>query len=384
MLFYMCSIIRRVKEESSTSGETRQIDRILLRNPAILGDMLYTLRVAAVLKANYPDIQIGILAGRWTRPLLELSSDIDVVHFEDEWLFARKSKGTLSSIIEHVKLRSKLVKDIKAQRYDMGVDLYYHFPFGAYLLWQAEIPQRISYDCNAGTSLLTHTVPWHLINQHNFEYQVRLLQEIGFSMTGYAEKIPTFIFDARDEEVLQKYRLQGRPYVVLHIGTSAPIREWRLEQWYELSRWLIAKGLLICYTGKGAGENEKITHVMKNDSVNCLSLCDQLSMGEFFQIVRNARLFVGVESFAGHVAALYRVPQVSIMHGATNLYHWQPYNNKNCRVIRNNVKCSPCYAPRNCKNHNMCMDISLEAVMEGVEDVLRKTENLFGEEALDV
>jgi lipopolysaccharide heptosyltransferase III len=373
----MCSIERHVSVGASTFGPSKKIKRVLLRNPAILGDMLYTLRVAAVLKANYPDIRIGILAGRWTRPLLELSPDIDIVHFEDEWLFARKSKGILTAIINHIKLRSRLIKDIKNQHYDMGVDLYYHFPFGSYLLWQADIIERIGYDCNGGACLLTKAIPWHLVNQHNFEYQVKLLQEVGFSMNGYAEKIPAFKFRASDEEILQKYHLYRERYVVLHIGTSAPIREWKNERWRELSRYLIAKGFLICFTGKGEGENAKIAHVTGKNLMNCLSLCDKLSMGEFFQVVRNARLFVGVESFAGHVAALYQVPQVSIMHGATNLYHWQPYNNENCRVIRSNVECSPCYAPRNCKNHNMCMDISLEAVVEGVEDILRKSEKTF-------
>ncbi len=370
-IFFLCCIKLVGERKTDQAASTVTPKRVLLRNPAALGDIFYTLRLAAALKRNHKNLEIGLLVGSWTKQLVQLSPDIDYIHFEDHWLLPRGNKGLLVRVWDWFKARPHVVQKIRAKHYDIAFDLFYRFPSGAFLFWQAQIPRRIGYDSNGGTCLLTQSVHYELLRQHNVEYQAALLKAAGFSSDGLETIIPDFLFERDDEDVLACCHLTKQEYIVLHIGTSAPTREWSRERWIALAQFLEDKGLQLCFTGKGKREAQLITYVTRHLKGKFCSLCDGLDIAELFQVIRNARMLIGVESFAGHIAALYQVPQVSIMHGASNQYHWQPYHNANSKVIRRALDCAPCYAPRNCQNGNVCMDISLEDVIEAVESVLR-------------
>ena len=66
---------------------------------------------------------------------------------------------------------------------------------------------------------------------------------------------------------------------------------------------------------------------------------------------------------------MYKINQVSIMHGATKQVVWQPYSNSNCVVLRANVDCLECQAPRKCKYNHKCMNIEVEAVYNAIVNV---------------
>ena len=347
------------------------VKRILLRNPAVLGDVLYTLRIAAALKKYYPSIEIGLLVGSWAKGLVTLSPDISYIHYEDHWVMSRNGKSILRKFWHWLRQRPNLLRELRAVRYDLAVDLYYYFPSGATLFWQAGIPYRIGYDTNECVPFFTKAVKWHVESKHNVEYQAALLSAVNFSLPNIASETVDFSFVDSDTEVLQRYGLREEGYVILHMGAGDPLRTWGIDAWTVLAQSL-GKDQRLCFTGRGVQEREHIDIVMAhlNRNGGHISLCDVLSLGEFCQIIRNARLMVGVDSFAGHVAALYKIPQVAIMHGAVNHYHWQPYGNQHCIVSRRPVACTPCYFAKQCLRSNACMDISVSDVQNAVQRLL--------------
>lgn len=359
---------------NSKSFEEGALDnkRILLCNPAALGDVLYTLRMVAALKKNYPSIKVGLLVGSWVKPLVELSPDIDYVHFEDHWATSRSKKHIWVRFLRWWIDRLRVAREIREKHYDIAVDLYYYFPSMAFLLYQVEIPCRVGYDSNGGIPLLSKVVSWSIVEKHNIEYQAALLEEIGFSMKGLGHSYININFSQEDGYFLSKHGLIPTEYVIIHMGAGKATHEWMLENWVSLAKCLEKWGLKICFTGIGKHERINITTVIEQAAVKCISLCDQLTLQELFQIIKSTRLFIGVDSFAGHIAAMYQVPQISIMHGAANQFHWQPYHNENCIVLKRKLECSPCYFIKLCKRDNLCMDISLEDVTAAVEKVLKQ------------
>lgn len=370
VIYFVCSKCFPSKDIAfSDSSLTNHCKRILLRNPAALGDVLYTLRIAATLKKNYPDIEIGVLVGSWAKGLVTLSPDISYVHFEDHWAVTRSRKHILYRFWNWLCARPHLLKDIREKHYDLAVDLYYYFPSSTCLFWQAGIPSRVGYDSNGGDALLTHVLHWQILNQHNIEYQAALLESIGFSMKGLQKSKINIRFLDSDDALLAQYGLVGRKYVVLHMGTGEKIKEWDLRRWKKLAISLVNRGYTICFTGQGKHEEELIQEVTECLPVPWMSLCNKLSLREFFQIIKNAVALIGVDSFANHIAAMYQMPQIAIMHGAANQYHWQPYSNPNCKVLRRKMDCSPCYFTKLCQRNNECMDIPLEDVLHAVNDL---------------
>ena len=65
--------------------------KILVSNVAHLGDVLYSLRVVALLKEKYPSADIDFLCGSWSLPLVKSCSDINNVYVVDHWKLNRKN-----------------------------------------------------------------------------------------------------------------------------------------------------------------------------------------------------------------------------------------------------------------------------------------------------
>ena len=84
-------------------------------------------------------------------------------------------------------------------------------------------------------------------------------------------------------------------------------------------------------------------------------------------MIKDCELFLGVESFLGHVAAFYQKKQISFMHGACNRYQWEPYRNPNCYVLRSKIQCSPCYYPSRCNNPHACVIYALQDINDALD-----------------
>lgn len=356
----------------NTDIDTFQLknERILLRNPAAFGDVFYTLRLVAALKKSYPQIKIGLLVGRWVKPLVELSPDITYVHYEDHWAVSRSKKHILLRYLHWWKDRFRVVREIREKHYDIAIDLYYYFPSGAFLFYQADIPCRVGYDSNGGAVLLSKVVSWSIVEQHNVEYQAVLLRKIGFSIENLEHSCIDILFLQEDRAFLSEYGLCSLNYVIVHIGAGKVTHEWGTKNWELLTRYLEQKEYKVVFTGIGEQEKDHIDIIVKRTSMNVISLCNQLTLQQLFQVIRNACLFIGVDSFAGHIAGMYKIPQISIMHGAANQSHWQPYHNEKCIVVRKKIACSPCYFPSQCKLNHLCMDILAADVIEAAQQIL--------------
>ena len=351
----------------------KRIQRLLLRNPGALGDVLYTLRLIRAIKQVNPDIFIGVLIGSWALPLAETCLDVDAIHIEDHWAVNRSNMRIWKKFYHWLDTRYKVVKELKQNHYDMAIDLYYYYPSAASLLWQAGIPERIGYDSHEGSAFYTNVVRWENIDVHNIEYQEKLVLEASISVYDLSSSHINLNFPKYDIDLLQTYSLVAKKYFVISVGTGDVNREWPLEKWRILLKYLNSffpsqQINFFVFVGMGKREYERILALLESIPDRGISLCNRLSIPELMQIIRNARVFIGLESFAGHIAAMYKVPQVSIMHGATRQRHWEPFSNPYCTVVRKNIECSPCYFPSQCQYQNACMEISAEIVLQKVKE----------------
>ena len=369
---FLCRILTFFPRQKIFSGNLEQdnVHRILLRNPAAFGDVLYSLRVATSLKNANPHLEVGMMVGSWAAALLQSCPAIDHLHFENHWAIAQSGGSLPCRFWKWLKCWWSLRQDVMSIGYDVAVDLYYYFPSAGTFFWSADIPLRFGYDVGGDAKLLTASKRWQFEEKHNVEYQADLLRWMGYSLTDLVDARSTFCFQISDEMLLNRYHIAHVHYAVFHIGTSDSLREWDVANWVQLARFIEKRGVQICFTGKGDHEQELIDWIMERLENKHCSLCNKLSISELMQVIHRAAFFIGVESFAGHIAALYHVPQVSIMHGATNQAHWRPYGNPRCHIIRTVLPCSPCYFPKLCDKVNACMNISPESVIAEVEKFL--------------
>ncbi len=336
--------------------------RILLANGAHLGDVLLSTAVLPVLKQAYPQAEIGFLLGTWARPVLDGHPLVDTLHFFDHWKLNRTSTSVRNKISRYRATRMAALRDIRARRYDISLDLYYYFPNSIPLLWQAGIPVRIGYTSGGFGPLLTHALEWRCRDCHVVDYQRALLDELPLGSARTVRGAPSL------PPVESAGINVGGDYLVLHPGTGHRIKEWPLSRWCELVERLSHAGHTLVFTGTSAAERDRVDQMVRGRP-RCLNECGRQNWQEFVATVRSARLLIGVDSVAGHVAAAVGTPCVVIGTGITHPAHFRPLSDR-CRMLSAPVACSPCYRGRGCATMACVREISAPAVHAAVLELL--------------
>lgn len=364
-------VIAKVSKKKNTS----EIDcsRILLNNGAHFGDVLLTLQLVRYIKKTYPTSKIGMVIGSWTLPMVIACKDVDAIYVLDHWKLNRSKKSIREKIKQYISTRKIALEQIKRDKYTVAIDFFSRYPTMALLFFQANISYRVGYISGGGAPLLTCPLEWHEEEQHIIEYQADLLQKIGIPVQSLEQSIVNFRYTQTEKVLLEKYGLSAGEYIVCHIGSGEPTREWQKDKWAQLTKMLTHHTKKIVFTGVGKREKDDIECILNvTDSPNGLSLCDKLSVCDLIQVIKTAKLFIGCESFAGHIAAMCNTPQISIMHGATRLSQWRPFGNSRCVVVRASLSCIPCGAPAQCNLHHQCMsDISVEDVLRAYDRLMK-------------
>lgn len=368
-LFYSVVAMRPERRKSARID----FSRILLNNGAHFGDVLLTLRLVGSIKKAHPESKIGMVIGSWTLPMVQDCKDIDEIYILDHWKLNRSKKSIVEKIRQYISTRKTALAQIKRDEYTLAIDFFSRYPTTASLFFQADIPCRLGYTAGGGAPLLTHSVDWHEEDRHIIEYQADLLRKLGIPIHALEQSTVSFRYARTKEEVLKEHGLSAGGYIVCHIGSGEPTREWQKDKWARLAEMLEKYTEKIIFTGAGRREEQEIQWILEESACrNAVSLAGKLSVCELIQVIGAANTFIGCESFAGHIAAMCKTPQVSIMHGATRLSQWQPFGNPRCRVIRASLPCIACGAPAQCKLQHRCMrEIS-------VDDVLREYDGLIG------
>jgi ADP-heptose:LPS heptosyltransferase len=340
--------------------------RILLANGAHLGDVLLATAVVPVLKRAFPGCRIGFLVGKWAEAIVRGQPLIEHVHIVDHWKLNRAPMPLHRKLLEYHDTRRRALAAIRQARYDVAIDLYSYFPNSIPLLWQAGIPARIGYSSGGFGPLLTHVLDWRERNCHVIDYHADLLRRL--LPDGELDRWSSLLAPldlGRNAGVAPK---QLDDYLVLHLGTGAACKEWPLDKWRTLARHLISAGQRLVFPGSSAQEKRNIRRVI-HGLENCSDRCGELSWQGFVEVVRQARLVVGVDSVAGHVAAAVGTPCVVIVSGITNAAHWRPWSPRS-RVLTHAVPCAPCYRNGGCEGMECVRGVEVEEVLRAVLELI--------------
>lgn len=119
--------------------------------------------------------------------------------------------------------------------------------------------------------------------------------------------------------------LQGRPFVVLHPYPMYRYKQWRLDGWVAMIAWLREQGFSIALSGgPAAAEVDYAGRVAAAAGEPVLNLVGQLRLGETAELIRRAKLFIGPDTGATHIAAASGTPTLALF-GPSNPVRWGPW-----------------------------------------------------------
>ncbi len=317
-------------------------NKILISNSAHIGDVIMTTALTPLIRQALPQCEIGMLVGSWAKPLVY--DLVEQVHTLDHWKLTQ-IRGY------HKRFRSTL-KELKEEAYDVVIECCYYFPSSIYLTYCAKIPVRIGYTSGGFGPLLTHPVQYtnrlQSVSEH-FAALLSLVIPIDWSLLKPTLKV-------KDNS------LKGE-YIVIHMGSGNPIKEWPVERWRALAQAL--PNYRLVFTGKGEKEARAIAFVTAGLN-NTLDLSNRLSLEECVAVIDGAALLVAVDTGVGHIAAATETASILIYSGINPIEQWRPKSSL-AQVMIHKPKCYPCYQMRGCATMDCVRSITVQQMLQAID-----------------
>nr|WP_254214847.1 glycosyltransferase family 9 protein [Burkholderia multivorans] len=291
---------------------------ILVAAPRRIGDVLLTTPLVRSLKARWPDAQIDMLVFRGTEGVLEHNPDVRrVIVVAQRAGFCERLRDALSMWRRY---------DLACAALSSDRPRFYSWFAGRKRVGLVD-PERLTWL----TRLMLNGIA---INHHQSAHTVvstlALAPVIGIDPV--SEVVAPGIGDdperrARFDAWLAESPAvrAGKPLVVLHPYPMFRYKQWRLDGWVEMIGWLRDRGFAVALSGGPADrEREYAEQVAAEAGGDVLNLVGRLTFGESAELVRRARLFIGPDTGATHVAAATGTDTIALF-GPSDPVRWGPW-----------------------------------------------------------
>jgi ADP-heptose:LPS heptosyltransferase len=334
--------------------------KILIAVGGHLGDAVIATSVLPVLARAYPNAQVGMLLPSWSRVVVEGHPALRWIHHADHWKMSRAGGGSAAKWRQYRASAAKAVQEIRAVGYDVAIDLYAYYPNSARLLWQAGIPTRVGYTSGGCGPLYTSAVDWTTDLGHTATQHAALVAELTAAGRGIepAYDLPPITDHNRENA---KQATGPDAYIVVHPGTGDKRKAWPIEQWRELVKRLTAAGERVVITGAGAGEG-----ALAESIESATNLVDRIDWPTFRGVLAGAKVAIGADSVAMHVAAAEHTPSIAIMAAMSDPEQWRPLGAE-VSVLTRSVPCAPCFQKAGCEAMTCVRDVTVDDVLRAVE-----------------
>jgi heptosyltransferase-2 len=339
-------------------------ERILIRCPNWIGDMIAATAALRCMRANYPQAHIALLLKAYVRPVIAHAPWADEV-------IAVDPRGGLTGLLTTARrLR-------QAPRYDLALLLTPSF-HSALMVRLSGAERRVGHARSGRSLLLTDAVPWPGRGKNprlvpKVQVYSSLLEYLGCS--GADDRRPEVFTSPEEESQAEKLlaargREAARPLLAIVPGAAyGASKLWPPARFARVADALAASRRFQAVVLTGPGEapiGAEIARAMKEPPISFRA--GEVSFGALKAIVRRSALMICNDTGPRHLAIAYNVPVVVLMGPTSPVVTHSDY--ARTTILRQDVPCGPCYR-RRCPTDHRCMTlITPEMVLEAAETVL--------------
>jgi heptosyltransferase-3 len=183
--------------------------------------------------------------------------------------------------------------------------------------------------------------------------------------------------------------------VVLHPGPLTAYKRWPLAHWQALITYLVERGLQVVLSASPAKQDLQLNHdilSLLSDDVRAqiIDTAGKLSIPQAGALLRNALLYIGIDTSITHLAAACNTPTITLFGATppTNFGPWpngfigkQPYQLRarsqtvgNITILQGPGECVPCRKAGcldRADSNSECLDLlEPDQVITAVEKIL--------------
>lgn len=299
------------------SEESGEIERILVMEPWLIGDLVLATPMLAALRNRYPRAEITVLGKAHAKELLEHSGLADdVIVFDLPWT-ARKAKYDPRRY-DWKSLRA-LIDELKQRRFDLSVDARMDLRSNI-VTYASGARRRIGFDFGGGSFLLTDAVPASPDVHHRVDDWLSLLEPLGHARSSLDFSPMLHVSETERTQAVERLGALGigaeDMVIGVHAGASEPRRRWPMQSFSRVARTLAdSHGAKLLYFLEPDADESSVP-------ANALSV--RTSIREMMALLDRCSLVLCNDSGPLHIADALGVPVVGVFITGNPVWH-RPY-----------------------------------------------------------
>jgi heptosyltransferase-2 len=346
-------------------------DRILVRMPNWLGDVVMATPLLRTLREAYPRARLDILVQPGGALVLE------GVPFVDDVLLYRR-KGEHAGLVG----MRRMAAELRARRYELGIVCPNSFS-SALLFRLAGVRRRLGWSYGGRGFLLTDRLVPRMRGHRRVprpmpQYYLDLARHLGCEVLAEdAVLAVTPDGEAEADAFMARHGVGDTPLVGLNVGAAfGPSKHWRADRFGEVATGLRARRGMRTVVLCGPGEEALGRQV--EDAVAAAS-CDDvirtsdavLSLAGLKSVVNRLALMVTTDTGPRHFAIAFDVPVVCVMGSTDPLMTDQPGARAEVVRLEPLLDCMPCHEKVCPLQHHDCLEkLAAAPVLAAAERVL--------------
>lgn len=324
--------------------------KILIIATRQIGDTLITTPLISAIKKKWPDAQIDFLGYNNSLSMLSGNTDLNTII----------GTNPRPTFINYLKQFFQLFK-----RYDLAVitqpsDRAYIYGLLAAKHRVGVIPVEPKLN-RWKKKILIHNVEVDYFHQHVITEKLRLLEAFTTESELFSHPISVKAPKATDLPADIESQL-SKSFVVIHPTPLTAYKRWPLGHWVRLIESLSSHHQIVLSGAPIAQDrelNQSIIDLLSESSkANVLNLDGRLKLDQLGTLLRQAKLYIGVDTSVTHLAAACDTPTITLFGATppTNFGPWpngfigkQPYSLKantqkvgNVTILQGPGDCVPC------------------------------------------
>ena len=309
--------------------------KVLVIKLGHLGDTLLLTPTLRLLRGKFPGARIDVLVRSGCEAVLHGNPDVDAVLAMGR---PEKEQRSWSAAVEESTRAFRRVA--WGRRYDYAFDLSLA-ERGKF--WVALSRARV----RAANRLTLRRSKWRRLFTHLSEFDWSVQHQVLHDFRTVADCVapeaqpgPLRFHPQVDEAELRKklpWLAAGKAFAVIHPASRWMFKQWVPEQWAQVADGLKRRqGLEVIFSsGPAAREIELVAGILGGARETHFTTGGRLSLHELGWLLGRARLFLGVDTAAMHLAAAMQTPTVALF-GPSSEWSWHPWQ------CRHELALGPC------------------------------------------
>jgi asparagine synthase (glutamine-hydrolysing) len=343
------------------------VKRVCVFRIGNIGDIVCALPAIRAVRLAYPDAHLTLLTSPGRRGMPGAVEVLDGV----QWIDKIRVYYT-DDIVTRAK-RSALLKEMRAQRFDVWIDLPNNLTTVSRQFRDMAFSRMTGTKWARGWRI--DALTWaaqaqseHLDFANEVDRTMTSVRKFGFSgETDFAlPRMPHVT--ARIDDLIRANGLSVDRLVAIAPGAKRSTNLWFPERFVQVGRELSVRGDTIVLIG-GKTDAAVCQRIAAQIGSKATSFAGDLSVAESCELLRRCNLVVCLDSGVQHLASAVGTPCISLFSFWQMRGKWHPYGRRNI-VLQKWVPCHTCLAEE-CPNGNLCMKaIEAEEVVRHARQML--------------